>query len=244
MVADTRKNVIILTTGLAGSSVLAGLLGRAGYWLGRETFSKSDYATHENTELIALNQRLFEVVGYTGNYEMVFDPREPALFSAEDIDLDLTPFQAFISECDDNGPWLWKDPRLWLTVEFWSRLLDLDKIQFVTLTREPMQSWISGTIRRQIQTPAYCRSYIEGITGVIAEFLARHEQVSLELLYEDLLLSPDATIARLNEFLGTDLGLDDLQSVFHGRLGRRQRGFADLMRASLIYAANFGQRYR
>jgi hypothetical protein len=46
-----RKNVIILTSGLSGSSVLAGLIANAGYWVGDETFKKDDYDTFENREL-------------------------------------------------------------------------------------------------------------------------------------------------------------------------------------------------
>jgi len=57
-----KKNVIILTHGVSGSSVFAALLGRAGYWLGSETVQKPDYDTFENAALVALNYELLHVL--------------------------------------------------------------------------------------------------------------------------------------------------------------------------------------
>ena len=55
----TRRNVIILTSGLTGSSVLTGLISRVGYWNGDQTHKK-EYDTCENSELISLNLSLFQ----------------------------------------------------------------------------------------------------------------------------------------------------------------------------------------
>ena len=54
--AVMKKNVIILTSGMSGSSVLANLISQAGYWLGDET-SKAPFETYENKELIDLRVR-------------------------------------------------------------------------------------------------------------------------------------------------------------------------------------------
>lgn len=244
MDAGSSRNVIILTTGLAGSSVLSGLLSRAGLWLGEETFSKQDYRTFENLELIRLNQRLFSEVGYDGHYEMVYRPEDVALIERRSAEIDSSPYEAFLQECARHSPWLWKDPRLWLTMSFWARYLDMDNTDFVVLTREPMQSWISSTIRRQIQTPSYCRRYIADIRNTILRFLEVQEKPCLELVYEDLLVSPEATIGRLNQYLGTTLTVDDLKAVYAGELGRRQRGLPDMARAWMIYLYNYRHRYR
>jgi hypothetical protein len=45
----SQRNVIILTAGLTGSSVVAGLLKNAGYWAGSKTVKKSGYDTIEVT---------------------------------------------------------------------------------------------------------------------------------------------------------------------------------------------------
>ena len=239
-----KKNVIVLTNGLAGSSVLTGLLSRGGYWLGDKTFSKEDYNTYENNELVELNKRIFASANYNGNYEMIFEPGDISFFSDARKTVDPEPYKVFLDKCNANTPWLWKDPRLWLTIHYWVDLLDLDNIDFVLLTREPLQTWISTTIRRQIQTPAYCKNYMYGIRDSIREFLGSHDKTYLELVYEELILQPENTIAALNSHLGCELQLEDLQSVFSGQLGKRQRGAGDFLKASAIYLKNYSQRYR
>ena len=59
----THPNVIILTSGVSGSSVLTGLIAKAGYWTG-DTTAKKEYETYENQELIDLNLRLFKESGF------------------------------------------------------------------------------------------------------------------------------------------------------------------------------------
>ncbi len=57
-----QSNVIVLTTGLSGSSVITGLIAQEGYWLGDETIFKSNasghYETYENKKLVELNDEL------------------------------------------------------------------------------------------------------------------------------------------------------------------------------------------
>ena len=196
-----NKNVIILTGGLSGSSVLAGLISRGGWWVGEETFKKPDYDTYENQQLIDVNRQLFEQLGYAGNYEMVFDAADIRLFADPGRPIDIEPFQRFLAECDAHKPWLWKDPRLWLAIHRWSAYLDLDQIKFINFTRDPMQAWISSTIRRQIQEYRYSKSYLNNIRDSIRRFLIRNELEYIELKYEDLLQAPECAIYQLNEFL-------------------------------------------
>src|SRR5689334_25193412 len=120
-----KKNVIVLTSGLTGSSVLTGLIARAGYWTGDTTFKKRDYETFENARLIELNLRLFKEAGYRGNYLLEFP--EPAMkaIAALPEHVDLTDYKSFLQYCDEHGPWVWKDPRLWLTIRFWRNMLNL-----------------------------------------------------------------------------------------------------------------------
>jgi hypothetical protein len=67
-------NLIILTSGISGSSVLTGLVARGGYWTGDVTFQKTGYNTHENLELVELNRKLLAAAGYTGDYTVEFEP--------------------------------------------------------------------------------------------------------------------------------------------------------------------------
>ncbi|HXI40008.1 MAG TPA: hypothetical protein VNH83_08520, partial [Bryobacteraceae bacterium] len=119
----SRRNAIILTSGLTGSSVLTGLISQAGYWTGNSTHKKEDYDTYENQELIDLNLRLFDEAGYKGNYLTEFSPEVLSRIAALYGRIDSRPYELFINRCNENQPWVWKDPRLWLTIRFWNNLL-------------------------------------------------------------------------------------------------------------------------
>lgn len=239
-----QRNVIILTNGLAGSSVAAGLLADAGYWAGDATFKKSDYDTYENQELVALNQRLMQEVGYKGNYAMVYSADDIREITQKSLAVDPAPYRQFIERCGQHQPWIWKDPRLWLTIRFWQRFIDLDRVQFLLVTREHMQSWISTTLRRHIETPRYLYNYMDGIRDSILEFYRDNNLQHLDFVYEDLLLHPEDTIERLNAFLDSRISMENLKRVYRGPLYRKQRGLLDYLKANLIYFKNYSERRR
>lgn len=56
-------SVIILTTGSSGSSVLASVIAREGFWLGTKT-AILDFNIYENAELVKLNISLLRKAGY------------------------------------------------------------------------------------------------------------------------------------------------------------------------------------
>ncbi len=238
------KNVIILTTGLAGSSPLAGIIARAGHWTGSRTFKKSDYDTYENQALIDLNKRLFDETGYDGKYEMEFSAAAIRNIEGAVGSLDPGPWKSFVATCEEHRPWIWKDPRLWLTIRYWAPLLPLEDIQFILLTRDHLQSWISTTIRRQIHSYGYAKRYTEQVRASILEFLGRHGLPHLELTFEGLVMHPERTVQALNDFLGTGLTMDDVRAVYNKPLYKRPRGTLDFLKAVSIYLKNYSSRYR
>jgi hypothetical protein len=238
-----KKNVIILTSGLSGSSVLAALIAQdGGYWLGDSTIKKSDYDTWENAELVELNKRILADVGFTEDWTMHFQPEYIDRVTQAAATLDPSPYQNFVKKCETKAPWLWKDPRLWLTIRYWQQHLDLDRVAFLLIHRDPMQSWISTTLRRQIQTMKHAYAYEEGINKSLTGFLAANNAPFINILYEDLLVQPDATIETINRHLETHLELDDLKQVFRGRLHKRQHGLMSFIKAMAIYLKNHAER--
>ena len=240
----TDRNVIILTAGLAGSSLVARLVADAGYWTGDGTVKKADYDTYENQELVDLNRRLLQEVGYRGKYELVFCAEDVRDIAEQTRSVDPTPYREFIERCDLHQPWLWKDPRLWLTIRFWRRYLDTDRLSCLLVTREHSQAWISQTLRRQIQTPRYCRKYMESVRASFLEFLDENKLDHLELVYEDLLMKPEEAIFRLNAFLGCGITMENLNHACQGRLYRKRHGLLDGITARAIYLKNYPTRYR
>ena len=238
-----KKNIIILTSGLSGSSLLTGFIARGGYWTGDLTFRKPDYETFENQELIDLDERLFREAGYTGNYASEHSVQPLERFAGLFPRIDCSVYRAFIKRCDDHQPWVWKDPRLWLTIRFWKNLLDLHRCAFILLTRDPMQVWISSLLRRQITTYRYTCSHEDKINRSMVQFLQDNRLCYLHLKYEELIERPEETIDRLNKHLDSTLTLQDLQRTYKGALHKRPRyHLRRQFKAMLIYLKNYSQR--
>jgi len=239
-----KKNVIILTAGLAGSSVLTALLSKAGYWVGDATIKKVDYDTWENAEVVELNSKIFQETGFQEDWTMVYRPEFISRITQQADNLDPKPFLDFIEKCSRHQPWVWKDPRFWLTIRHWRRFLDLSNLCFLVIRRDGMQYWISTTIRRQVQTFGHSRRYSESVHGSLLDFLRQEQASYVDILYEDLLITPEKVIDDINRCAGSTLTLADFKKIFRGRIGRKQHGLKNFLHAAAVYLKNYPDRYR
>lgn len=239
-----KRNVIILTSGLAGSSVLTGLIASAGYWAGNASFKKHDYDTHENQELIALNLRILQEAQLESKHGSAYLPEEINGFVTRMQGIDPAPYRDFVEECNRHQPWIWKDPRLSLTIRYWWQFLDSAKVRFLLVRRDYQQSWVSQTIRRQISTPHFHRKYESGIANTILQFFWDNNLTYFDVVYEDLLLYPEETIGKLNAYLGSAISMENLTKIYRGALYRKPRGWRDSLKANLIYMWNYSERIR
>jgi len=238
-----QQNIIILTSGLTGSSVLTGLISRAGYWMGDATFRK-EYDTHENKELIELNHRIFEEAGYEPNYlpEFADDAAVQRIASIPET-ADGEPYRMFLKKCAAHQPWIWKDPRLWMTMGHWKRFLDLKSCKFIVLTRGARQLWVSAILRRKIISYRGSRAHEKRIRRSVLDFLQSHDASYCEVRYEDLIVRPEKTIAKLNSFLDTSLSVEDLKSVYNKPLYKAPgNSIIACLKAILIYLKNYSER--
>lgn len=241
--AVNQPNVIILTSGISGSSVLAGLISRAGYWTGKSTHKK-EYDTFENQALIDLDLRLFKEANYTGNYAMEFSADAIAAIESLGKKLDKRPFVDFIEECNGRRPWVWKDPRLWLTIRFWKPLLNLEECRFVLLTRDFTHHWVSGMLRRHIRSYGSMKRYEQSIRDSLTDFLSENRLPYLHITFEDLVAEPEKTIQELNAHIGTGLSVKDLAAVYNKPLYKAPRSSRlDFAKAVLIYVKNYSERF-
>jgi hypothetical protein len=239
---SVAPNAIVLTSGLSGSSVLAGLISQAGYWTGDKTFKK-EYDTYENAELISLNRQLFQQAGYTGDFTMEFSQEAIDLVSLLKGRIDETPYREFLKKCDAHRPWVWKDPRLWVTIRFWAHLLPMENCRFILLTRNPRHTWVSATLRRQIRSFASAKRYELSIEESLVAFLRAEGLSCLRLTYEKVIGTPEEAIAELNSLLGTHLTVEDLKRFYRGPLYKAPRSSpVDGIKAMLIYLKNYSKR--
>lgn len=235
-VRPTQPNVIILTSGLSGSSVLAGLLGRAGYWLGHDT-KKIGYDTYENSALVDLNQRILRASGFL--HEDAGDlppPSIPAVESVAETEV-LPDHRRFLEDCHAHGPWLWKDPRLCYTMYFWRRIEDFSSCRFLLATRDSRQAWTGLVLRGKLNMPWRKYLEIEGNDMAAASRFLREASIrALTVPFDDLIVDPASTVTAINGFLGTELTTADLQAVYRGKLGSRRWSHADFLKARLKVA--------
>jgi hypothetical protein len=238
-----KRNVIVLTSGLSGSSVLTGLIARAGYWTGDSTHKKRDYETFENRELIELNLRLFQEAAYTGNYQVEFCSQAMDDIASLSGRITDDAYARFVEKCNQHQPWVWKDPRLWMTIRFWRDFLDLGDCRFILLTRGVMQTWISSTLRRQIVSYNYLRTLENRIQQSVLKFIEQNAASYLHLSYEGLILRPADTLKELNRLLETELTVEDLKRVYYKPLYKSPRpSWANHLKAVAIYAKNYSER--
>jgi hypothetical protein len=237
-----KRNVIILTSGITGSSVLAGFLAQSGYWVGASTHKK-EYDTFENQELIELNLQVFREAGYIGNYTTESSPMVPATIGSLYGRIDDRPYRAFLARCDQHHPWVWKDPRLWLTMHFWKHLLNPDDCQFILLTRNLTQAWLSLTLRRQVMGYQAFRKQEDHVKDSIIGVLDSNGWPFVHVTYDDLIGRPEETIEKLNAFLKAHLSVRDLAAVYNKPLYQAPRISAvNSVKAILIYAKNYPRR--
>lgn len=237
------NNVIILTHGWTGSSAFTALISQAGYWCGDSTFEKPDYNTYENNELVTLNDRLLKELGYSGDREHeILDIKELELLAQKADTIDLAPYKDFVNRCQQHKPWIWKDPRLIFTIRIWAKFLSFDDTAFIILTRDNEQAWITSNLRRHIQSRAFTKNYNAAITASARKFLTENQQRYIEFEFEDLQLSPEETIEKLNTFLDTQLTMEHLKSIYKLPLYKKSKGFRDKLMATLVYFKNYGSR--
>lgn len=238
---------MILTTGLSGSSVLTGVITQAGYWCGDKTEYKDNntgqYETYENSQFVQLNVRLVELLGIEFDSKSWYDESLRDKFTQLYSDIDLSDFQKFITDCSEHQTWVLKDPKLWLTIGFWLQIFQQQEIQVVILTRNINQLWVSQTSKRIIYDYSFLKNSEQKSKIGLIDFLNANNVEYLELEYDQLLRKTKKYLGRLNEFLTTDLSLNDWFSIY-----KKQKNssvfFSREIKAILIYLKNYSLRIR
>jgi len=237
-----NQNIIILTSGFTGSSALAGFLAKSGYWAGETTYKK-EYDTFENDRLIVLNRRLFQEIGYEGDHTTESSPDVRADIAALYGRIDDAPYRQFIAECNRHRPWVWKDPRLWLTFPYWQNLLDLNDCRFLVLTRNLNQGWLSTNLRGHIIGYRAFKKQETLIRDSNVALLESKRQPHLHVTYDSLITNPDVSIARIGAFLKAELSVESLKATYHKPLYQAPRASAfNSIKAVLKYLKHYSRR--
>ena len=230
-----KSDLIILTTGSSGSSVLAGIIATQGYWLGYKT-KKLNFDTYENARFVDLNMYLLRASGFKRRDCNDLPPPSIEAIKKLAERIDLKPFQDFLKECNNHQPWLWKDPRLSFTIHFWAQVMDMSPCKFILIDRDPGQGYAGLILNRKVpmsfgEQSQISKNYIDSCNL----FLDTQGLDCIRLKFEDLILNTDDVLAQVNSFLNISLSMENIRSVYKGRLNRLRYSRVDLAKAKLIY---------
>ena len=230
-----KKNIIIITPGQSGSSVLAGVIATQGYWLGEDT-KKLSFDTHENAGLVDLNIKILEMMGFKGVLKTDMSRDFFAKMKRIAGSIDSDPFRRFINECDAHSPWIWKDPRLSFTIHLWDQLMDMKKCKFILITRDLVQDFAGSVLKRKSALSLRERKTLsEKYKTSWNLFFENRGLDCFKCTFEDMLLDPEAFLERLNPFLDTTLTVADVKSVYEGELYKKRYGPFSVTKAGLYY---------
>jgi LPS sulfotransferase NodH len=239
-------NIIVLTTGLSGSSVITGLLASQGFWAGDETCFKDNstgrYETFENSRLVELNEKLVDSWGIRFGPKTWYEAKAENAISIGSIERQV--FENFISECRQHSPWIWKDPKMWVTfLPIWSELLKGDVYRCVLIKRRPLNLWISQVQKRIIYDYFYLKSAEQKGFEELEEALDRAGIAYIRVDYENLIARPEGEIKRLNQFLSLNISMEDWCKLYKENK-ESARYWLNLLKACLIYLKNYTNRIR
>ena len=239
---NKRKNIVVLTTGSSGSSVLAGIIGRKGYWLGNET-KKLAFDTYENSNLVDLNVEILKASGFD-RYDCndIPSPDIDKIESAADT-VDIEPFMHFIKECEAHEPWLWKDPRLSFTIHFWAKIMEFssDNFRFVFIDRDPLQSYSALILKRKVPMSRKEHRIINDSYRKSCDKFFKNSRIEFhQTQFDSLIVDPVAFLNELNMFLEESIEMEDVNAIYNGKLGKKKYGILDFLEAIGTYSV---QRY-
>ncbi len=234
------KNVIILGAGRTGSSFLSGLVSHKRFYINsdmipaREGYPDGDY---ENPELIALNKRILLGSGY--GYDKAFALKSVDINSVKQFSKTVKDdaFKAFLDKCNQNRPWLWKDPRLCYTIFFWHRYINLSQIDFIKITRDPYLVFQSHSKHQIKHLKKDLYNNYAWQTQAVDLFLSENKINALHIDYADL--KHPSVIERLNEYLGTDISREDYFYIKKDNITKKKSRIRFMMR----YAIGAGKLY-
>jgi len=242
-----KKNIFVLTTGLSGSSVLTGLIKQAGFWCGEKTEFKDNgtgkYETYENSQFVALNNRLVELSGKIFDSKSWYNDSLRGEFTDLLTKVDLTDFKQFVLDCESNQMWVLKDPKLWMTIGFWLELFKEQELNVVLLTRNINQLWLSQTNKRIIYGYQYLKKSEEVSQMELIQFLKIKNIDCLVLEYDSLIDDSEHNLKKLNQFLNSQLTLSDFNSIYTEKK-KSLIPFLLEVKAILIYIKNYTLRIR
>ena len=217
----TPKNVVVVGMPRSGTSLVAGIFARRGYFVAEDPEAELRPGDHHNPlgyweaeTLTRMNVAVFAAAGYHEDTTWLGAP-----ISEEAVDrigrlARLPGHREYVAAYEERAPWVWKDPRLCYTLGYWWPMLPQRETR-VLLTRRDPEAIYASFVRTHWREAGKAAkddvlARVESHLRTACETVDRLGIPCMEVRYGDLAENPTFVAQRLSAFLGLDLAADDL----------------------------------
>lgn len=215
------KNVVVAGVPRSGTSMTAGVYARQGYYVTPDETRDlvQEDATNpmgywESQTLIERNVEVLRAVDFPFHNTWGFDPIAPEQV-ARIAELEPLPgHRRFVEEYAEHAPWLWKDPRLCLTLSYWWKVLPAADTAVVVVRRDSDEVYRSF---RRVQFTKPERESREDIDAMIEQHMAtlwaaiEHHGIPYAVVdHRDFFEDPGSAARTLGDAAGLKLESEDL----------------------------------
>jgi len=212
----SSKNVIVVGMPRSGTSMVAGIFARHGYFAAedpdaelREGDSNNPFGYWEAESLTTANADIFAAAGYP-EHNSWLGAAAPADLAASIRRLEpMDGHRDLVATYDARSPWMWKDPRLCYTLGYWWPLIPRDSTRVLLTERDPEAIWQSF-VRLHWREPspeaeADVLARIEAHLSAARSSLQVLNIPHLVVRYEDFSREPEGMARRISDFVSLDL---------------------------------------
>ena len=222
------KNVIVVGTPRSGTSLAASIFAGQNYFVANDESEQLRDPDHYNPggyweaePLIEANVSLFRRVGYKHHNTWIEGAiNDEQVAALEQLEVD-PEHQELVGHYEKNHPWVWKDPRLCYTLDYWWPLVDQSKTAVMLVRRDPAETfrsfarigWRQDTADDRDETFHRLAQHMAAAESAIARLSIPH----VEINYADYKADPDGVANRLAgafelTLRGSDLGFSNALS--------------------------------
>jgi len=244
------KNIIIVGAPRSGTSLTARIFTQKGYFVTadesndlQEANEFNPYGFWESAGLRNCNAELFESIGFpflnTWLHERITEDQAMALLDQEPTE----KHRNFVSIYNTHQPWMWKDPNLCYTVNYWWKLMDPEQTGVLFLRRDPEDichsfvrlRWCQNTRKDRASTLERINHHMDFAEKTLKTYGIPHLFVN----YRDYERDADATAAKIADYFdielsGSDLGFEKKLNTSKANHLIWINAFSDLMPPGLM----------
>ena len=234
--SETRsKNAIVLGMPRSGTSFAAAIFARQGYYVTsdpeqdlRQGDEHNPFGYWEAGPLVEANSEVLRRVGYEHHNTWIY----PAIAEeavARIRALEPSPeHREFVQSYLPRHPWMWKDPRLCLTLSYWWKLMDPATTSVLLMKRSPESiyhsfrrvNWIQGGAEAHAEVIYKIGQHVGEAERTLREMHIPHTVVD----YDRTVESPGGVAMSVGETFGLTLSDADLnvqRGLDHSKLTNR-----------------------